>query len=518
MNFEKVIPGAKETIAVIIPPVVVHHLDPHTGIPFMPHVAAYLAGALRHAGYSVQVLDCFGLNPHERQVVEEFMLLGVSEDEAALNISPEVKLCFIYCRTMSESIAVSRMIKAIKKHCSNIKICLFENAQAVTSFSLRDLASNFLYDGCDFLIMGDPEKTAIRFLKGLSHNESLQEIPGIVFMRNEDHTVFSSSAVHEKKLDELPLPAWDLFPLKGYWTAGFAHAPIIAGERFLPILTSRGCPYRCRFCIAPTLNNTWRARSALNVVKEMEYFYKKMNITDFHVSDLNPTVSDKRIREICQIILKQDLPVKWKLAQGTKIETIKNEETLELMAKAGCVYISFSPESGSRRILESVSKPFDFEHALRMVRKMNKLGIRSQACFVAGLPGEEGLDRLKSLLYVKKLVEAGLDEINVPVFTPIPGSDLSQAIKGYSRYAQCTFSPTWRRDYREVSTFRYRMYLTFFLHKLRFPWKVLREIFGFLTGRFETKMEMSFFKLIKLHTLRYCPGLFRLKHADEKKA
>ncbi len=267
----------------------------------------------------------------------------------------------------------------------------------------------------------------------------------------------------------------------------------------------------------PSLNNTWRARSASNVVKEMEHFYHTMNITDFHVSDLNPTVSDKRVREICEIILKHKLPVKWKLAQGTKIETIKNEETLELMAKAGCVYISFSPESGSKRILESVNKPFDFVHALRMVRKMKELGIRSQACFIAGLPGEEGLDRIKSLRYVKKLVEAGLDEINVPVFTPVPGSDLSQVIKGYSHYAQCTFSSTWRSDYLEISVFRYKMYITFFLHKLRYPRKVFREIIGFLTGRFETKMEMSFFKLIKLLTLRYCPGLFRFKHTDKKK-
>ncbi len=129
----------KEMIAIVVPPVVVHHLDPHTGIPFMPHIAAYLASALRECGYPLQVFDCFGLQPHQRKVVGEFMLLGVSEDEVARNISPKVKLCFIYCRTMSESIAVSRMIKAIKKYCLDVKICLFENTEAVTSFSLRDL-------------------------------------------------------------------------------------------------------------------------------------------------------------------------------------------------------------------------------------------------------------------------------------------------------------------------------------------------------------------------------------------
>ncbi|MFH2001217.1 MAG: radical SAM protein, partial [Planctomycetota bacterium] len=320
--------------------------------------------------------------------------------------------------------------------------------------------------------------------------------------------VYTRPATPENELDNLPFPAWELFPLQGYWAAGFSHAPI-SGDRFLPLLTSRGCPYHCKFCLAPTLNNTWRARSASNVVDEMEYFYTTMRITDFHISDLNPTVNDDRIRDICRDILARKLPIKWKLAQGTKIETIKNEETLELMAKAGCKFISFSPESGSKRILKSVNKPFNFDHGIRMTVKMNQLGIRSQACFIAGLPGEGGADRLASLRYLKKLVASGVDEINVPVFTPVPGSDLSQAIKGYTHYSQCTFSPSWREDYRKVSAFRYRMYLTFFLYKLMWPQKVIRELFGFITGRFETKMEMSFFKLFKLMALRYCPWLFR---------
>jgi radical SAM superfamily enzyme YgiQ (UPF0313 family) len=495
-------------VTLIVPPVVVHHLDPHTGIPFMPHIAAYVAAVLKQSGYGVQVLDCLGLQPHERQVIGEFMLLGLSEREAARNISPETRVCFIYCRTMSESMAVSRMITAIKSCRPAIKICLFENTQAVTSFSLRDLADDFLKDGADVLIMGDPEGRTVHLADRLTEGSDIKDIHEISFLGSDGQPFFTAFSQQEVDLNDLPFPAWEIFPLEGYWCIGFAHAPV-CGERFLPILTSRGCPYKCLFCVAPTLASSWRPRPASSVVDEMEYFYRTMDVKEFHVSDLNPTVNDERVREICHMILNRRLPVKWKLAQGTKIETIKNEETLELMAKAGCSYISFSPESGSKRILKSVNKPFDFEHGLRMARKMSELGIRSQACFIAGLPGEEEQDRVDSLNYVKKLVAAGVDEINVPVFTPVPGSGLSKAIDGYTQYAQCTFSPTWRKDYREVNAFRYRMYLTFFLHKLKHPKKVFREIKGLLTGRFQTKMEMSFFKLIKLFTLRYCPWVFR---------
>ena len=71
----------------------------------------------------------------------------------------------------------------------------------------------------------------------------------------------------------------------------------------------------------------------------------------------------------------------WKLAQGTKIETIKDEETLELMYQAGCRFIAFSPETGSKKLLKKVNKPFDFDHALRMAAKMNKLGITVSSLF-----------------------------------------------------------------------------------------------------------------------------------------
>ena len=59
------------------------------------------------------------------------------------------------------------------------------------------------------------------------------------------------------------------------------------------------------------------------------------------------------------------------------------------MARAGCRYISVSPESGSPRVMKLMGKSFKLEHATRLIRKMNRVGIRSQACFVLGFPGEE---------------------------------------------------------------------------------------------------------------------------------
>ncbi|MBU0461270.1 MAG: radical SAM protein, partial [Nanoarchaeota archaeon] len=91
-------------------------------------------------------------------------------------------------------------------------------------------------------------------------------------------------------LDKLEFTAWDLLPLANYWKLHYSHAPL-SSKRYLPLLTSRGCPFGCRFCITSSANRgNWRSRSAKNVVDEIETFTKKFDVPEFHLEDLNPTV------------------------------------------------------------------------------------------------------------------------------------------------------------------------------------------------------------------------------------
>jgi anaerobic magnesium-protoporphyrin IX monomethyl ester cyclase len=496
-------------VVVLVPPVVCHNMDPHTGIPFMPHMAAHLAGALKHTGgRRVQVIDCFGLQPNNRQIVGEFLLMGVDEEWVAAEMDPDAINCFIYCRTIAEFIAVERLVERIKLLRPSVKITLFENIQSVTSYSLKDVAIEFLGKGVDCIIMGEPEDRVNAVALQLEDQCGLSFIPGLAFLDENREIAFSTPAELPKDLDSLPMPAWENFPLEGYWVAGFAHAPV-SRLRFLPILTSRGCPYRCTFCIAPSVNPKWRSRSAKHVVDEMEHFYRTLGVRDFHVSDLDPTVSDKRTREICLELIERNLPIVWKLAQGTKIETIKSDETLELMAKAGCVFVSFSPESGSSRLLKIMNKPFDHEHAYRMAKKMHSLGIRMQAVFIGGVPGELPDDQEQSLAYAKRLIKAGVDEISLVIFHPLPGAVLSSAMNDFKHYSQCTNAPTWRKDYLQLIAYRRRMYTALLTYKFFYhPADFFAMFIRIIRLQFCTKMEMSIYKQAKLYGLKYFPWVF----------
>ena len=101
-------------------------------------------------------------------------------------------------------------------------------------------------------------------------------------------------------LDSLPIPDWEQIPLKNYWSLKYAHGPFTS-RKYISILTSRGCPYPCKFCVVPETNNRrWRHKSTKKVVDEIEYYLKKYDVKEFHFEDLNPTVNDKRTKELCE--------------------------------------------------------------------------------------------------------------------------------------------------------------------------------------------------------------------------
>lgn len=489
-------------IGLISPCIVVHHLDPHTGIPFMPHMAAHLAGEIHyHTSFDVQVIDCFGSASEHTRDFGKFLLLGIDEESVLKRLNKDIKVVLIYCRTIEDLFSTERIASIIRENRPETKIVYFENIQTVNSFSLGKIIHDILKKPGELAILGEPEDRIDRILTNLFNEDyqKLKEIPGIIFIDPTSKLVTRTmKAEFNKNLDALAKPFWEEFQLTGYWKIGFAHAPIKNQSKFLPILTSRGCPYRCTFCVSPSLNPTWRPRSAKNVADEIEYFYQKMQVTDFHVSDLDPTISDKRTRQIADEISKKNIPITWKLAQGTKIETIKSTGTLDKMHKSGCTFVSFSPESGSERMLKIMNKRFDVDHCLKMVRHMNKIGIKTQACFIAGVPGEHWHDRWLTIKLIAKLTFAGVDEIAITIFTPVPGSALENSLKGYKHYSELTHSPTWREDYKTQLLFRNLGYLTFFFFKLFHLRKVFYEIKNFLSKNYSTKMEMSFFKLFKL--------------------
>jgi radical SAM superfamily enzyme YgiQ (UPF0313 family) len=488
------------TVTLINPNLVLQRKDPFTtGIVYMPLGLAYLAASLRAAGHEVQVIDAFGEAPERFWEQQEFLLRGLHPAETAERISSRSTMTFVYAGNLVSHRAIRRLISQIKGRWPSVPVTVVENTQAVTSYSLRQVLDEFFTAGADFVLTGEAEERGLRLLQQLQHSLPVEPLDGLAVHRN-GRIHYDPPQQFIADLDQLPFPAWELFPVENYWRLGHAHGPVETG-RYLPLLTSRGCPYPCAFCVVPELSQLrWRPRSARNVVDEMQEHSRRFQVHEFHLEDLDPSVSDRRMREISQEILNRGLQIVWKLAAGTKAETIRGQGTLELMYRAGCRYISISPESGSRRVLEWMRKPVDFEHAVQLVGSMQELGIRSQACFVLGFPGEEEADRSLTRTLVRRLARAGLDEVAFFIMSPVPGSAAYGQIQGYQELSQLSFSPTWRTDYALLSRVRLRLYVEFILLKLWLhPTRILRQAWNFLRARFETKMEMAPYRA--MHTI-----------------
>jgi radical SAM superfamily enzyme YgiQ (UPF0313 family) len=484
------------TSVLINPNVLVQKNDPFTtGIVYLPIGLAYVAAALRRNDLPIKVIDAFGEAPRQARGVGDFMILGLSTEDVVDRIPEDAGVIFVYANQLINHSSVAEIVCAAKTRFAEVPVVILENTQAVTAYALRPVAKNLYEVGADYLLCGEGEQRTVSFVSAIGRGatqDELSEIDGLCWPGRD-----SPIKSFNQNLDDLAFPAWDLFPLEAYWSLRFAHGPQSA-KKYLPMLTTRGCPFPCRFCVVPATNDrSWRFRSGASVADEMAHMKERFGVSEFHWEDLNPTINDRRMRALCGEIISRRLGVTWKIVAGTKVESMRTKETVSLMAQAGCRYVSISPESGSKRIRTLIEKPFSVEHATKLIHEMNRVGIRSQACFVLGFPGEEDEDRAMTRAMVRDLVRNGIDEIAIFLISPVPGSEIFKDFGGYKSLSELNFTPTWREDYEMLNKFRIRLYLSFLGWKLRYyPLKILRQGINFLMRRFETKMEMVPYKAL----------------------
>ena len=149
--------------------------------------------------------------------------------------------------------------------------------------------------------------------------------------------------------------------------------------------------------------------------------------------------------------------------------------------------------------MKKINKPFNYDHALKIVKGMNYNKIFSQACFIIGYPGETNIDLRKTKKMIFNLTIKGIDEIAVFIITPVPGSKIYEKFEGFKSLSNLTFTPTWRKDYSKLYKERLIMYLIFLFTKTIFhPLKMFRQLSNLFRKKFDTKMEMVPYKVLRL--------------------
>jgi len=276
----------------------------------------------------------------------------------------------------------------------------------------------------DAIIRGEFEITVRETALALRDHRPLSGVLGITF-REEGGIRVNPERSFDADLDRWPYPDREVVPIGKYQTAQYQ------GKKGTFMLSSRGCPYRCTFCLWPgtMVGRDFRSRDPEAVVNEMEYLVKEHGVDDIYFDDDTMTIDRERLLKICRLIQERDLKVHW-ISMG-RVDTV-DEELLTEMRKAGCDNLYLGVESGSEEILKRLKKGITLDQVVKAFRTARKAGIKTQAFFMMGGPGETR-DTLKET--IDFAVRLDPDNAQFAAAVPYPGTEMYEEAlrKGYLR-------------------------------------------------------------------------------------
>jgi len=305
------------------------------------------------------------------------------------------------------------------------------------------------YPSLDFVLIGEPDLTLRDLLDHLEGKVKLRT-PGIerlfkkhdpdylpavgadgsidmhgikgLAWREGDRININQPREFVSSLDDLPMPMHELLPLDKY------RMPLIKGP-FTFIVTSRGCPAGCTFCIKHvSYQYSTRVRSPRLLLEEMHRL-KELDIHNIHMYADLFTVNRDQVVELCQMMIDEKINIKWTC--NSRVDFV-DEEMLNLMGKAGCWYISWGIESGNEQILRQARKGAYPDKAKRALNWAKKAGIKNWGYFIIGLPGETEQTIRETIEFSKELP---LDIALFHVAAPYPGTPFFYEVveKGWFR-------------------------------------------------------------------------------------
>lgn len=369
-------------IFLIIPPVTVSAKEyiPINGYPFLG--VGYIAAVLEQAGYEVGVLDAF--TTENNKVIfhngkATYGLDDISIKSQIEKFNPDVVgISSMYTVYAQDAHRMAKITKEISKDI----LVVFGGSHPSCSpeFVLND-------DNVDVIVKGEGENTFLEIVNAFKNGKDIYNIPGSIVKKDGSIFVNKPRPLIED-LDTLPFPARHLLPMQSYLNNA-AHSIYSMRGPFATMITSRGCPMNCVYCAVRTIwGRTWRSRSPVKVVDEIEYIIRNYGVREIHFSDDNISVNKNRITQICSEIINRKINIRWAAPTGIAIWSL-DEDVLRVMKKAGCYRLTFGLESGNRQTLDFIGKKYSYDKAKELIKIANKLGFWTAATFIFGFPDEK---------------------------------------------------------------------------------------------------------------------------------
>jgi anaerobic magnesium-protoporphyrin IX monomethyl ester cyclase len=363
----------------------------------------------------IKVLDCRALDMDEEQMLETLCELGPDviymgdayQMTGTLTIVPKYK----------------RTAQLIKKRLPDVYIC---TGGFYIAAHYKDVLSET--PEFDFTIAGEQEVTFTELCKELSKsNPDIPSVKGLVFRVNGGVEVNEYRPLI-KNLDDLPMPAYDLFPMDKYIGFGTIHP-------YQEIFTSRGCPYGCRFCIDwvtvdPRGNNDWlryRTKSGSRVVDEIELLEKKYGVKHVNIFDLNFNVQRPRVEEFVEERLKRGIKSTCTFL-GRANSFVRDIDLLDKLCKSNVVSGVFGLEAADEKTLKIIKKRITVDQVEEVVARFREHGLMSTVTWMIGFPDD---DEKMIRERFKKLDQVDPDVQALQMVLPVPGIPMYDELLPY---------------------------------------------------------------------------------------
>jgi len=478
--------------------------------PGMPIGLAYVLGAIKDLT-NIEVIDALAKNPnlaYAKEYAKGILIFGEEPDEILLSVRKTPDIVLISSMFSMEWPIVRELINKLKeRYPDTIIIGGGEHFTALPVFSLTN-------SKLDIVVAGEGEATLREIISKLIEKRPVNEMISGIFFKRENQIVSTAPRTRIKEIDEIHNPAWELFNLSGYLNSGVSNTS--NGEtgqfrRAMPIVASRGCPYKCTFCSNPTMwGNLWRARDPEKVIDEMEELNKNYNVTHFDFADLTAIVNKSWIREFGQKLISRKLDITWGLPSGTRSEAL-SYEILKIMKDSGCNDLDYAPESGSEKILKIMKKMINKDKMIESINCCYRLQILTKANIILGYPEENMMDVFKTYVFIVRMAFAGLDDILITSLSIYPGSKIFENLNNKNKVelndeyfyelagqGSLAVSESYSNHYGKIMLYLFKVggFLLFYLSSyIRYPGRLIVLIKDLRAGKGSTRLSMGLMNL-----------------------
>lgn len=338
----------------------------------------YIATILRDEGAEVAVLD---------QAAE-----GYSLEQVVRWVEKQSPDVLGFSALASSGKTAARIAEKVKERLPNV-VTVFGNYYA--TFNERRLLNS--YPQVDIVVRGEGEETTRELAETIEEEGDLRRVRGIGF-REKGKIISTPDRPLIKDIDALPTPDRRLLNVEYHSTlVGAIGAP----KKFTTLLSSRGCPYRCRFCgCQKIVHGTWRSRSVEKTFEELQLLESE-GYKQFLFVDDSLTINQKRVIELCQMIAKEKLDVEW-ICEGRVNHA--SYGLMRSMVKAGCRIIYFGIESANQRILDYYQKQITVDQSRKAVETARRAGMDIiVGSFIVGAPTETKQEIVNTFKFAQEI-------------------------------------------------------------------------------------------------------------------